>query len=55
MLFSPFLLDAILEFACDLIELTQCLIIIAQGTDFIAAGACQLILELQYIKTRGKS
>src|SRR5215510_4457298 len=55
MLFSPASLDAILEFTCDLIEPTQSLIIIAQGTDFIAASTRQLILELQHIKARGKS
>src|SRR5713101_2092449 len=55
MLLSPSLLDAILEPARDLIEPAQSLIIIAQGTDFIAAGARQLILELQHIKARGKS
>ena len=47
-------MDAILEFACDLIELTQSLIIIAQGTDFITACTGELILELQHIKTRGQ-
>src|ERR1700752_2911197 len=50
----PVLMDAILEFACDLIELAQCLIIITQSTDFITACTCELILELQHIKTRGQ-